>query len=344
MNELNNISNEASHHTTGTPKAIAICEAETQAMNCRMREPNTSIGGNFVVNPATRSVAIDHKGQPITVDRILATKPLKSDLLSRRGPGGRSLVYYNGETVSRLLNDIFGFDGWNMNVLKVERICCVQEKDRWQVGYMAHVRVTHRESGTFKEDMGSGDAIDKHMPTAVQNSVKGAITDALKRAARHFGEKLGNSLYSDSFSLNSCPKTLAEALDQCDRIQRDKFQSLEPIRTDHPLNTVSGPTTSLSKPTVPLALQPQHPCMNLPTSKPPMNSCSHKEIDPTFAQANNCALSNKFHQQPSYPQSAPLKQENKRPIGPTSAAPTDAPPSSYGHRNVYKKPKLNPYA
>lgn len=42
------------------------------------------------------------------------------------------------------------------------------------------------------------------------------MTDAMKRAARHFGEKLGNSLYHDGFNANNAPPTLKEALDMLD--------------------------------------------------------------------------------------------------------------------------------
>ena len=65
------------------------------------------------------------------------------------------------------------------------------DKGRHHVAYIATVRVTHRKSGVFREDCGAGDAIDRSVATASGNALKGAVTDAMKRAARHFGEKLG---------------------------------------------------------------------------------------------------------------------------------------------------------
>ncbi len=67
-----------------------------------------------------------------------------------------------------------------------------------------------------QEDCGAGDAIDRSLATASGNALKGAVTDAMKRAARHFGEKLGNSLYHDGFNANNAPPTLKEALDMLD--------------------------------------------------------------------------------------------------------------------------------
>lgn len=64
---------------------------------------------------------IDHHGRPISVDRMLATKPLRGELSSRPGPGNRKLTYLSGEGVTRTLNDIFGFDGWNLDIKKTQR-------------------------------------------------------------------------------------------------------------------------------------------------------------------------------------------------------------------------------
>lgn len=89
------------------------------------------------------------------------------------------------------------------------------------MAYIATVRITHRRSGVYREDCGSGDAIDKSLGNACGNALKGAITDALKRAARHFGEKLGNSLYHDGFNVNKAPGTLKDALETLD-IERAK--------------------------------------------------------------------------------------------------------------------------
>ncbi len=74
------------------------------------------------------------------------------------------------------------------------------------------MRLTHRQTGAFKEDCGSGDSIDRSLGTAVSHALKASVTDAMKRAARHFGEKLGNSLYDTSFTLNKAPGSLKDAL------------------------------------------------------------------------------------------------------------------------------------
>jgi DNA repair and recombination protein RAD52 len=173
---------------------------------------------DYVRNPTDRSVLMDHHGRPITVDRLLATKPLQRELSTRPGPGNRKMLYLSGEGVTRTLNDIFGYDGWNLDIRKVTQVHQHQDTKttRWNVSYMAHVRITHCRSGTYKEDMGAGDSTDKNVQTAIAHALKASITDALKRAARHFGDKLGNSLYQGTFTIHKAPKTLADALDQYD--------------------------------------------------------------------------------------------------------------------------------
>lgn len=52
---------------------------------------------------------------------MLATKPLKHELATRPGPAGRKLTYLSGDSVTRTLNDIFGFDGWCLEVKEKEK-------------------------------------------------------------------------------------------------------------------------------------------------------------------------------------------------------------------------------
>ena len=119
--------------------------------------------------------------------------------------------------ITKTLNEAFGYDGWCLEVKNTTREEPIKDdKGRYLVAYIATVRITHRHSGVFREDCGAGDAIDRSLASASGNALKGAVTDAMKRAARHFGEKLGNSLYHDGFNANNAPPTLKDALDTLD--------------------------------------------------------------------------------------------------------------------------------
>jgi DNA recombination protein Rad52 len=193
------------------------------------RRPSVSINANeqgnaqdkkisYVRYPGDRSIVLDHNGKPLSVDRMLATKPLRKDISTRPGPGGQDLLYLSGETVIHTLNQVFGYDGWNLQVLDTQQQLREQLDDqRWCVVYTAHVRITLTESGTFKEDYGTGDAMDRQLSAALQMSLKASITDAIKRAARHLGDKFGNCLYQNNFKVTDAPRSFPEALDRVDQ-------------------------------------------------------------------------------------------------------------------------------
>lgn len=173
---------------------------------------------DFVWDPVHPDrVLRDAHHRPVTVERWLRSKPLQSEIQSRPGPGGKKLLYLSGDSVTRILNHVFGYQGWNLGILKTEQVVCQEDKGRWHVAYTALVRITLQASGSFREDVGAGDAMDKHLPTAVQHALKGSITDAMKRAARHFGDKLGNSLYQSNFQLAKAPKHAQQALEMLER-------------------------------------------------------------------------------------------------------------------------------
>jgi hypothetical protein len=177
-------------------------------------------------------------------------------LFRTSGPGGIKLSYMGGDIITKTLNEAFGYDGWSLEVKNTTREESTKdEQGRHHVAYIATVRITHHRSGVFRgamrecssllspppsalrssvlrilsrifpnkhssnlleEDCGAGDAIDRCLASATGNALKGAVTDAMKRAARHFGEKLGNSLYHDGFNANNAPSTLKDALDALD--------------------------------------------------------------------------------------------------------------------------------
>eukprot|EP00984_Skeletonema_dohrnii_P006794 scaffold2425_cov76-Skeletonema_dohrnii-CCMP3373.AAC.10 len=127
------------------------------------------------------------------------------------------LSYMGGDVITKTLNEAFGYDGWSLEVKEKTQLDPMKDdKGRYIVAFTATVRITHLRTGAFREDCGAGDAIDRSLASASGNALKGAVTDAMKRAARHFGEKLGNSLYHDDFSVNKAPNTLKDACDMLD--------------------------------------------------------------------------------------------------------------------------------
>ncbi|KAH7913309.1 Rad52/22 family double-strand break repair protein-domain-containing protein [Hygrophoropsis aurantiaca] len=132
------------------------------------------------------------------------TKKLGPEFLSQRpGPGGGpKLTYAEGWKLINLANEVFGYNGWSSSVvnLHTDFLDSNEETRRCSVGVSAIVRVTLRD-GTFHEDTGYG-AIEnaKGKGAALDKCKKEAVTDALKRALRNFGNLLGNCLYDKSYA------------------------------------------------------------------------------------------------------------------------------------------------
>ena len=92
-------------------------------------------------------------------------------------------------------NSIFGFDKWSYTADKLE-LCCepVQNnKGNWVVSYIAIVTVS--VEGVHRQDVGYGSGASKQIGDAHENATKEAVTDALKRSLRTFGNKFGLALY-----------------------------------------------------------------------------------------------------------------------------------------------------
>ena len=107
--------------------------------------------------------------------------------------------------------------GWSSQILNEKLIQSEKdERGRWYVGYLATVRVTLL-NGVSHEDCGSGEGINDSKIKAHEKAIKSAVTDAMKRAARHFGERLGNALYVKGNGIRTAPRTNKDALVELER-------------------------------------------------------------------------------------------------------------------------------
>jgi DNA repair and recombination protein RAD52 len=109
----------------------------------------------------------------------------------RPGPGGKALKYISGKTAIDTANRIFGIGKWGYRVLSLTR-----ETAGEQTFYTADVELyVHGCPFPFP---GQGEGVPQR-DTADQyaKARKEAVTDALKRALRHFGDQFGLALYDE---------------------------------------------------------------------------------------------------------------------------------------------------
>ena len=122
------------------------------------------------------------------------SKPLDRQFIRERSQAGRSLSYLEGHHVIREANRIFGFDGWVQRIVSLSTCDCGKnERDNFVVS--AEAIVTIEAIGTSRTDVGYGSGVSKSMADAYESAGKEAVTDAMKRALRTFGDQFGNALY-----------------------------------------------------------------------------------------------------------------------------------------------------
>ncbi|OCL90712.1 Rad52/Rad22 family DNA repair protein [Arcobacter porcinus] len=130
----------------------------------------------------------------------ILNQELDSSRIKTREKGNISLSYIEGHDVIETANKVFGFGNWSYSISKLEHVSQEQNQNQNQViCYKAIVQVlVHSENHTLdvsREDVGFGTGVAKTQADAHEGAAKEAVTDALKRAMRSFGNQFGNSLY-----------------------------------------------------------------------------------------------------------------------------------------------------
>ncbi len=139
------------------------------------------------------------EGLPYAVLGLLE-QPLDPALVSERETReGRLVQYIEGWVIINQANRIFGFDGWGAEVVgevayRPLSLADPETGEALAMGmYTATVRVAVRGCPP-KADVGCS-FVSQDTPEAHEAAYKGAVTDAMKRALRHFGDQFGNRLY-----------------------------------------------------------------------------------------------------------------------------------------------------
>ena len=128
---------------------------------------------------------------------------LDSSRIKSREKGNVSLSYIEGFDVIDTANLIFGYGNWSYLISKLEQVSQEQNHNQnFVVCYKAVVKLLVKDENhsksIFRQDVGFGSGVAKTLNDAHENAGKEAVTDALKRAMRSFGNQFGNSLYDKS--------------------------------------------------------------------------------------------------------------------------------------------------
>jgi len=121
-------------------------------------------------------------------------KPLEPGRIkTKQVPNRPDVSYLESYDIIDTANRIFGYGQWGTSIKQVDI-----EETGGKTICVATIRLDV-QGCLPREDVGAVVAIqssDKALrPEALETAIKGAVSDAMKRAFRHFGNQFGNSLY-----------------------------------------------------------------------------------------------------------------------------------------------------
>lgn len=150
--------------------------------------------------------------------KLLNEPLLKENVKTREGTGSMQLSYLASFHVIEEANRIFGFDGWDSEILSLKQADKTEyEKPPYKAGdepkkmisisYMCTLRITVKtgDGTVVREDVGFGNGVAGAtaygIGSCIELASKEAVTDALKRCMRYYGNKFGLTLYDKDVNL-----------------------------------------------------------------------------------------------------------------------------------------------
>jgi len=182
-----------------------------------------------------------------TEDQIkLLNEPLLSnDVKTRDGTCNSKLSYLASFHVIAEANRIFGFDGWDSEILSLTQVDKTEymkkpynagddEKPMISISYLCKLRVT--VNGVIREDVGFGNGVAGNtaygIGSCIELASKEAVTDALKRCLRYFGSKFGLTLYDKD---NNAMPDLDE-FEMAKTVTEDQLKKLRDLYMDRDID------------------------------------------------------------------------------------------------------------
>ena len=138
----------------------------------------------------------------------ILNQELDNSRIKTRNKGNINLSYLEGFDIIETANKIFGYGNWEYSISKLESVSSeLNHNQNHIICYKAVVQIkvydeTHT-TNISREDVGFGTGIAKTLADANEGAAKEAVTDAIKRTLRSFGNQFGNSLYNKSRNNNN---------------------------------------------------------------------------------------------------------------------------------------------
>jgi DNA recombination protein Rad52 len=186
--------------------------------------------------------------------------PLDKKHVIKGGGNGPKGDYIYGWHAINEANRIFGFDGWSYKTELQKVSEFVNGNSNHEIGYIC--KCTIEAGGVTRQDIGYGSGASKKLGDAHEGAVKEAVTDALKRCLRTFGNPFGLALYDkertnvgtptaqkiDPDNVEIIKLKASEALYDVGLIlKRFKVQSLEELNTTQGETAIKSLNTKIDE-------------------------------------------------------------------------------------------------
>ena len=172
--------------------------------------------------------------------------------IKTREKGNINLSYIEGFDVIDTANKVFGFGNWSYSISKLDQVS--QELNQNQnnvVCYKAVVQIQiHNTNHTLdvnRQDVGFGTGVAKSLADAHEGAAKEAVTDAIKRCFRSFGNQFGNSLYDKTKNHQNQDSSYQQNQNYNQRPPQNNQQQQQPYQNQNQTRNIQQNNSSFNQ-------------------------------------------------------------------------------------------------
>ena len=182
----------------------------------------------------------------------ILNEELNSNRIKTREKGNINLSYIEGFDVIDTANKVFGFGNWSYSISKLDQVS--QELNQNQnnvVCYKAVVQIQiHNTNHTLdvnRQDVGFGTGVAKSLADAHEGAAKEAVTDAIKRCFRSFGNQFGNSLYDKTKNHQNQDSSYQQNQNYNQRPPQNNQQQQQPYQNQNQTRNIQQNNSSFNQ-------------------------------------------------------------------------------------------------
>jgi DNA repair and recombination protein RAD52 len=182
----------------------------------------------------------------------ILTQELDSNRIKTREKGNINLSYIEGFDVIDTANKVFGFGNWSYSISKLDQVSQeINQNQNHVVCYKAVVQIQiHNTNHTLdvnRQDVGFGTGVAKSLADAHEGAAKEAVTDAIKRCFRSFGNQFGNSLYDKTKNHQKQDNSYQQNQNYNQRPPQNKQQQQQPYQNQNQTRNVQQNNSSFNQ-------------------------------------------------------------------------------------------------